>query len=279
MIQDIHPHRFDIGFRRTKPEDGDYMIVRRGDGVLLSAEETGSGLPEYAALRSACSGADGHSVYLFSIDDRAFHYFPGQMDEPAGFRFQDAQAFRSYQPSWLAFAGITAWHLSSWYAHNRYCGACGGPMADRDNERALACGACGNTIYPRISPAVIVAVTDGDRLLLTRYANRPQRRMALVAGFMEVGETMEDTVRREVMEEVGIRVGNIRYYKSQPWAFSGSVLMGFYAELDGSPEITLDATELQEAVWVRREDIQPPDSTISLTSEMIEAFRISAVFP
>ena len=114
---------------------------------------------------------------------------------------------------------------------------------------------------------------DGDRLLLTKYSGRAYKRYALIAGFNEIGESIEDTVRREVMEEVGLKVKNIRYYKSQPWSFSETLLMGFYCDLDGSAEIQLDTEELSEGVWMKREEIPKPVSDISLTSEMIERFR------
>ncbi len=110
---------------------------------------------------------------------------------------------------------------------------------------------------------------------MTRYANRPNNTAltALVAGFMEIGETLEDTVAREVGEEVGVKVKNIRYYKSQPWAFSGSVLVGFYADLDGPPDITVDENELQEARWVARKDLPENLNLASLTATMVDAFK------
>ncbi len=137
----------------------------------------------------------------------------------------------------------------------------------------MVCPSCGNTVYPKIAPAVIVAVTDGDKLLLTKYAGREYTRYALVAGYTEFGETLEETVRREVMEEVGLKVKNIRYYKNQPWAFSDSMLVGFFAELDGSPQIRLDETELSTAVWMKREDIPGDYTNVSLTHEMILLFK------
>ena len=118
----------------------------------------------------------------------------------------------------------------------------------------MVCPECKNIEYPKISPAVIVAVTNGNRLLLSRYARGGYRNYALIAGFAEVGETLEDTVRREVMEEVGLKVKNIRYYKSQPWSFSDSLLVGFFAELDGDDTITLEEEELAEAVWFERDN-------------------------
>ena len=96
-----------------------------------------------------------------------------------------------------------------------------------------------------------------------------------MAGFAEIGESLEDTVRREVFEETGVLVKNIRYYKSQPWGFTSTLLSGFFCELDGDPEITMDENELAEAVWLHRDDIPPDDSSVALTAEMIEVFRQS----
>ena len=128
--------------------------------------------------------------------------------------------------------------------------------------------------FRKISPAVIVAVTDGDKLLLTRYADRPYRGPSLIAGFVEIGETLEDTVRREVLEEVGLHVKNIRYYKNQPWSFTDTMLVGFYCELDGEAEIHLDRNELCEGVWMARSELSERENDVSLTAEMIEMFRL-----
>ena len=137
----------------------------------------------------------------------------------------------------------------------------------------LKCPSCGQMEYPKISPAVIVGVTDGDRLLLTKYAGRTYKKYALVAGFAEIGESIEDTVRREVREEVGLELGDLHYYKSQPWSFSDTLLLGFFAELKGSDEICLQEDELSAGEWFSRENIVPDDDTSSLTNEMIRIFR------
>ena len=136
----------------------------------------------------------------------------------------------------------------------------------------MRCPVCGNTIYPRISPAAIIAVTDGDRLVLSKYAGRAYTRFALIAGFLEIGETAEEGVAREVMEEVGLKVKNIRYYKSQPWGIAGNLLLGYFCDLDGSDEIHLDEQELASAAWFDRSDLPAKDDGISLTREMIRIF-------
>jgi NAD+ diphosphatase len=124
-------------------------------------------------------------------------------------------------------------------------------------------------IFPKIAPAVIVGVTNGDKILLTKYANREYKRYALIAGFNEIGETIEETVKREVMEEAGLHVKNIRYYKSQPWGFDSNLLMGFFCEVDGSKHIVMDEHELSEAEWVNRSDIPDYKEHLSLTHEMM----------
>ena len=133
-----------------------------------------------------------------------------------------------------------------------------------------------NTLILRSAvPGWLGFATDGDRLLLTKYApsHSSHRQYALVAGYTEVGETLEQTVHREVMEEVGLKVKNLRYYKSQPWSFSGSLLAGFYCDVDGDPSITLDRKELSVAEWFDRASLPETPNLISLTGEMIECFR------
>src|SRR5699024_3191276 len=108
---------------------------------------------------------------------------------------------------------------------------------------------------------------------MSKSAGRAYKKYALLAGFTEIGETVEETLAREVMEEVGLKVRNIRYYKSQPWAFSDTLLMGFYCDLDGSDKITLDRDELSLAEWFEREEIPVEPSRDSLTNEMIMKFK------
>lgn len=278
MLQDIQPRRFDNTFRQKEPSDRDYALAMRGGDVLLREHAEHDRIPLVGDVKAAQTGAGPEFVFLFSVDDVSFFLAVGDVAPPPGYAYVDARVFRQMEPVWLAFAGATATHLGSWYAKNRFCGTCATAMMHKADERAMLCPGCGAVVYPTISPAVIVGVTDGDRLLVTRYANRPgSRGIALVAGFMEIGETLEETVRREVMEEVGVRVGEVRYYKSQPWAFSCSMLVGFFAELDGSPELTVDTGELEDAEWIERKDIPPVQSTISLTATMIEAFRTGEV--
>lgn len=154
-------------------------------------------------------------------------------------------------------------------------------MEASEKERAMRCPKCGKVRYPQICPGVIVGVTDGDKLLLTKYSvsHSTYRRYALIAGYTEVGESLEDTVRREVMEEVGLEVKNIRYYGSQPWSPTDTLLMGFFCDVDGTRDITLDEDELSVAEWLTRDEIpdESADPSVSLTGTMMKAFKYREV--
>ena len=138
-------------------------------------------------------------------------------------------------------------------------------------ERALRCE-CGNVLYPRVVPAVIVGITNGDKILVTKYRTGFAH-FALVAGFTEIGETLEETVAREAMEETGLKVKNIRYYKSQPWGIVDDILVGFYCDVDGDDTIKMDEGELKVAEWRSREDIELQPDEYSLTNEMMKMFK------
>ncbi|MCL2126452.1 MAG: NAD(+) diphosphatase [Oscillospiraceae bacterium] len=303
MIHEIYPKKYSVEYEKTTPAPGDTILAFDGDTICCHMDGEQIRFPKYGELKTAAdanngtdTGTDhapssdhasstdktpssGEFFYLFSIDDEKFFmpstYSQNKMTPPEGYAWHDCGIFRMAAPRHLAFAAVTAQELYLWYKSNRYCGSCGVETIHSETERACICPKCGLVIYPRISPVVIVAVTNGEYLLVTRYKDRPFRRYALVAGFVEIGESLEDTVRREVFEETGVHVKNIRYYKSQPWGFTSTLLSGFYCDLDGDPTISIDNKELSEAIWILREDIPPADSDIALTSEMMENFRVS----
>ena len=143
----------------------------------------------------------------------------------------------------------------------------------------MRCPDCGQMEYPKISPAVIVGILHNGKLLMSKYAGRDNiTYYALIAGFTEIGESIEETIRREVMEEVGLKVKNIRYYKSQPWSFSDSVMIGFTADLDGDDTIRLEEDELAEAGWFSRDEIVEYPPYISVGHEMMKAFKDGTLF-
>ena len=192
---------------------------------------------------------------------------------PEGYCFEKMFAVRSGKPKEHILAAATAWHLYEWYRDNRFCGRCGQKLMHNGTLRMLFCPACGNQVFPKIAPAVIVGVTDGEYILMTTYANREYKRYALIAGFTEIGETAEETVMREVQEEVGLKVKNIHYYKSQPWGFDQNLLLGYFCELDGERDIVLDTGELATAEWVHYSDVPEDPEGLSLTREMMSVFQ------
>jgi NAD+ diphosphatase len=277
LFQDIEPYVFHNEYAAGKvPAETDYVIFAKKSMLLVESAEDAATLPLFGTASKLFPEAVKNLIYLFSVDGASFFLSLHEVAESDRFKYQNPFMFREFKPGWLGFAGATASHLGLWYDTHRYCGRCTTPTHHKADERAVVCPACGNIEYPKIAPVVIVGITDGDRLLLTKYA-AGYARYALVAGFVEIGETLEGAVHREVLEEVGLRVKNIRYYKSQPWAFSGSVLSGFFAEVDGDRTIRVDQHELSEAVWFDRKDIPTDGNTMSLTWTMVEAFRAGEV--
>lgn len=274
MIQDLENHIFHNEYQPVSPKKTDCILYYEKHAALVHTSHDMLTFPSFGDVEAAVPDIYEHYLYLFSIDETRYYLIPSFCPEWApGFAMEDVSVFRTLGPRKHAFALITGFHLFTWYQTHRFCGACGHENIHDKKERMMLCPACGNTQYPRISPAVIVAVRNGEKLLLSKYAGRNHTRYALIAGFAEIGETLEETVKREVMEEVGLKVKNVHYYKSQPWALSGSLLSGFYCDLDGDDQITLDETELAVAEWFERKEIPYEDYDVSLTREMMLQFK------
>lgn len=276
MIQDIAPHKLNKEFKMKKPTKSAFIIhVEKNKILLKGTEEEPHTFLSVEELEIEVSDIYEKAIYLFAIDEQEFFLLQGdELPENEERHFYNTGFFRTFQPKEYAFAAITGVQLDRWYKNRKFCGCCGEKTKPGTKERSLVCPKCGNTEYPKLCPAVIIALVHGNRILLSKYARREYKNYALLAGFVEYGETLEDTVRREVMEEVGLRVGRMVYYKSQPWALSDSLLAGFYVELEGSEEIMLEEEELAMAEWYEREEIPVSDCTAnSLTNEMIMKFK------
>lgn len=276
MFQDIAPYVFHNEYGSPQPEDDDILIVQKGRDILVSQEGSERTLPAVSQVRAVCPQAAQQAWYLLSIDQKHFFCTDVQVPEADGLAYSSVMGLRDMDPGYMGFGGSVSWQLASWYDLHRFCGRCGTKTVHSGKERAIICPECGHTYYPRISPVVIIAIVDSDRILLTRYSRGGYRRHSLVAGFVEIGETLEDAVRREVMEEVGLQVKNIRYCESQPWPFSSSLIAGFFADVDGDPTVHLNTDgqdELAEGVWVSRDELVLEDSGMSLTWDMIRKFK------
>ena len=157
-----------------------------------------------------------------------------------------------------------------WDRDHRYCGRCGTPMQDKGDERARTCPACQHLCFPRINPAIIVGIRRGDAILLCRNRRFPGSMHSIVAGFVDVGETLEQTVEREVAEEVGLRVRNIRYFGSQSWPFPSGLMLGFTAEAEPG-EIKVDGDEIVEADWYTAANLPTIPRPGSISRRIIES--------
>ena len=291
MIQDIYPSRLKNEYENYIIRDEDNLLIFDKDGRILVRDALGK-----IEFLKGSDDKDKNAIYLFSVDDKRYFLLDdfkkdgeenGKNDSLIQELNLGAEQFAYYTIREIrdkfsgtsmveVFAVFTAYHLWRWYAENRFCGKCGSSLKLGDKERSLICPDCGNVIYPRINPAVIVGVTKGDKLLLTRY-RRGYAHNALVAGFTEIGETLEETVAREVMEETGVRVKNIRYYKSQPWGMAQDILVGFFCDAEDEGEIHMDEDELKYAEWVSRDDIELQPNNLSLTNEMMKVFKEGAL--
>ncbi len=180
------------------------------------------------------------------------------------------QVFRRFETDTVQAAGL-AGHLLAWHQNHQYCSRCGALNRDKEDERAKICPECGLVNYPRLSPAIIVAVIREGRILLAHSPRFPEDFYSVLAGFVEPGETLEACVRREVLEEVGISVKNIRYFGSQPWPFPDSLMLGFTAEYaDG--EIEEDGVEISHADWFPPDRLPRLPPRISISRELIDWF-------
>ena len=199
MIQDIGEHIYDNHFEPHEAGPGSYLLHYVGDTMLCKLDDGGFCLPRLADLASAPS-----LRYLFSIDGTGFFLILDETVDAPGFSYAPVNWTRDAEPRHLLFAAVTGWQLARWYEANRFCGRCGHPTEIVPTSREICCPECGMVIYPKIAPGVIVAIIDPatERIVLTKYAGRPQVHYALVAGFTEIGESIEQTVAREVMEEV-----------------------------------------------------------------------------
>jgi NAD+ diphosphatase len=268
MIQDIEPAVFKNEYIPKPPKHNDYVFIFKGRSILVKSENGEVDCPRVKDV-----GKD-QLIYLFCINEKNDYLYIGKnKPDIPGYKFENISVLRKCSPQIICFAAMTAFHLSTWYENNRCCGRCGCNTILHTSERAMQCPECRNIIYPRIAPAVIVGVTNGDSIMMTRYRGREYKGHALIAGFCEIGETAEQTVEREVMEEVGLRVTNIKYFGSQPWGFDSNLLLGFFCNVADEKTVRMDESELEEARWISRNEIGEENADLSLTATMIMYFK------
>ena len=190
---------------------------------------------------------------------------------PDGYAFQGMRTLFSRLDDMSYGIAGRAMQLVQWDIDHLFCSRCGQPAAERNEEGAQICRSCGYVNFPRISPAIIVAVIKDNRILLAHSGRFINNMYSVIAGYVEMGESLEECVRREVEEETGIEAKNIRYFGSQYWAYSGALMVGFTAEYE-SGEIRLDDAEIEDAGWFPADDLPMLPGKLSIARELIDWF-------
>ncbi|HUL97567.1 MAG TPA: NAD(+) diphosphatase [Usitatibacter sp.] len=251
--------------------DSPRTYVFRSYDLLVRDDDAGA-LPDPAAVKSlGIPASNVFPVGVFRTEYCCAAWVEKSAAAPPGFTFRSLRAlFAHLDEEELSVAG-RALQIADWARNHRYCGACGKPMVAVTGERAMRCE-CGHTAYPRIAPAMMVLVKRGEAILLARnVAVPPGGRMSALAGFLEPGESVEDAIHREVREEVGLFVKDLRYFASQSWPFPGSLMIAFTAEYAGG-EIVVDPREIAEAHWFGPGDKFPDlPPAQSISRALIEA--------
>ena len=241
----------------------DRLLVHREKPICVPEAATPEDLGLDALFRQEIGTLDGWRCYAAEVAPDA--------EPPEGMVFRDLRSLLGgVDESFFAMAG-RAKQIVEWHQTHRFCGRCGAETVPRPDELAKECPQCGMLFYPRLSPAVIVLIKRGDRVLLARSPGFPPGMYSALAGFVEPGESIEEAISREVREEVGIEVENIRYFGSQPWPFPNSLMIGFTADY-ASGELRVEPIEIEDAGWFRADDLPAVPPKISIARAMIDDF-------
>ena len=252
------------------PERALWFVFRRSE-LLVSAEPAAAAVPRAAHPQALGLGAS-RMHYLGRLASE--HCFAAEVaadaPTPEGWSFLGLRAlFGVLDDAALALAG-RALQIVEWDRTHLYCGACGERTVARLAERSRECSACGLVVYPRLAPVTMCLVRRERAVLLARSPRFPAGVYSAIAGFVEPGETLEQCVHREVQEEVGVRVKNLRYFASQPWPFPHSLMIAFFADYAGG-EVSVDGVEIESAAWFTTGNLPKLPATISVARKLIDA--------
>lgn len=250
-----------------------WMIVRNGDVLVVRSAIEGAPVvfPSRAVLDAFFEIETMHEIGLAGAPSVWTVGVSHDAAEPDGHTFVPLRALHPLVPApdW-PLAG-RAVQIVEWSRTHRFCGRCGTRTELAHGERAMRCPACKLLSFPRLSPAVIMVVHRGDEVLLAHGRAFPSPMYSALAGFVEPGESLEEAVRREVREEVGVEVGELRYFASQPWPFPNSLMLGFYADW-ASGDIVIDPSEIVDAKWFHLDDLPPFPGSMSIASQLINGY-------
>lgn len=261
-----------IPLLRAQQHPAPLNFVFSGDAVWV--READLSLPDLEALTGLAAGTLPPLLPVGLLGDRYCQVTwvdPGQA-AGSGFAFRKLRSLFGAIPDEMVAVAGRAYQIAEWARTHRFCGACGSPTEHVAGERCARCPACGHVAYPRISPAMMVLIQRGDSVLLARHTNSPTRFFTALAGFLEAGESIEEAIHREVFEEVGLRVRDLRYFGSQPWPFPHSLMIAYTAQYE-SGDVVVDESEIAEARWFGPRDPYPhvPPLGLSIAGHLIHA--------
>jgi NAD+ diphosphatase len=252
--------------------DGDLCFSFFKDEMLVRLEKRQVQVPNAGYLRARRVEVE-HRLYLGKLNGAHCYAESLKPDTvvPRGMKLKNLRRLYGLIEEELFWVGGRGFQLINWERTSQFCGSCGHRMKQSTDEVAKVCPSCGFRNYPRISPAIIVAVTRENRILLARAFRFPYKLYSVIAGFVEPGETLEDCVRREIREEVGVEVMNIRYFGSQPWPFPNSLMIAFTADYAGG-ELRIDEKEIMDAGWYAPKELPPIPDKVSIARRLIDSF-------
>ena len=260
MIEKSLYENYQIDFSETvKPEENDYLFVfnENRELCLYECEKLPSNLENFNVNFCLYIGNyKNKKAFAVNVEDNESFY--------------DLREVYEFNHELYHIAG-KAVLINDWYISHKYCGRCGTPNRLDKKDMMLKCPSCGQNHYPRIAPAIIVAIRNEDKLLMAKHSYHDNIHYALIAGFVEPGESIEEAVHREVSEEVGIKIKNLKYQRSQSWPFPNSLMLGFTAEYD-SGDIKVDGDEILKAKWFKKDEIIRYGSDISISDWLIQQF-------
>jgi len=264
---------FETGFRPAAvPKGNDLLFLFRESSLLIEHARGGVRVPRFSGLPSANDGPAGIR-FIGTLGSR--DCYAGSIADsppvPENMTLKYIRELYGILDDGLFDAAITALQFVNWDNVYLKCVRCGGQLIPSDEEPARVCSRCEYKHFPVISPAIITAVVREGKLLLAHAPRFPDDMYSVIAGFVEPGETLEECVLREVSEEVGIRVNNIRYFGSQPWPFPHSLMLGFTADYE-SGEIVIDNVEITEAGWFGPDNLPRIPGRISIARRLIDWF-------
>ncbi|MBT4162318.1 MAG: NAD(+) diphosphatase [Gammaproteobacteria bacterium] len=261
---------FQSGVAAPDSHDNSYHIVI-SDGEILCIDGQYPWRPLNQDEWRWCGLEPLSSHYLGRIGDAPI--FAEEVDpdaeEPDGYEFETLWGFLTTVDQPVFDLIGRAKQLVDWHQHHHFCGACGGVTSTEPTDRSRKCESCDLSFYPRLAPSIIVLVYRGEELLLAKNANTQADFYSTLAGFVEPGESIEETVHREVFEEVGVKIKNLKYFNSQSWPFPNSLMLGFFAEYD-SGEINIQEEEIADAQWFHYKDLPNNPAMMSISGWLID---------